>query len=214
MSNEEGQLPSSASGSEISRLENPSPLVQPGPARSENDGIAKNEEVSADDMNDFDVRMSFGEDVHQYIREYIQLADQKAAFFFTAAAAIIAYLSSKGDLVSWLIPLHTWGWYECLSFLATIFLFVSIACCLLVVAPRLGGNANGIIYFKAVSEYPNGESYASKVSGHSIKRLHEEKLKHAYELSKVCQRKYSTLFFAIWAGTFGYLFTGVLLLVK
>jgi len=214
VSTKEGQLPSSSIGSEIPRLENPNPLIQAGPEKPKKVGITKNEERVLDDASDFDARMLFGEEVHQYIREYIQLADQKAAFFFTAAAAIIAYLSSTGDLTSWLIPLDSWGWHEFLSLQATLFLFVSITCCLLVVAPRLGGNTNGIIYFKAVSKHLDSESYISKVTGYSIKILHEEKLKHAYELSKVCDRKYSTLFFVIWAGALGYLFTGILLLVK
>ena len=44
--------------------------------------------------------------------------------------------------------------------------------------------------------------------------LCEAKLRHAYELSVVCERKYSTLIFVQWAGALGVLAVLLLLVTK
>src|ERR1035441_7419098 len=39
-----------------------------------------------------DYHAKFAEEVHNYLREYIRNADQKAAFFFAGATALLAFL--------------------------------------------------------------------------------------------------------------------------
>jgi hypothetical protein len=50
--------------------------------------------------------------VHQYIRDFIKFADQKAAFIFAVASATLAFLVRQGAHKSLLIPIADRGFPE------------------------------------------------------------------------------------------------------
>lgn len=213
MSSQDNQSIGPDTGQGIAPLENPSPLVPGGKSVRTEAGIANDEASAIEPVSkEMEVRLKYSEEVHQYIREYIRLADQKAAFFFAVSSALIAYINSKGHLTAWLVCPSEWGRPEPLAFLSVVFLLASLLACLLVVAPRLTGSAKGIIFFNAVASYSTQQEYAAKVASLSPASLCEEKLKHAYDISKVCRRKYQALFYAIWCGAIGVLSTALLLL--
>ncbi len=45
-------------------------------------------------------------ETHSYVTQYIQAADQKAIFLFSAAAALLAFLHQDGAAERWLGPLN------------------------------------------------------------------------------------------------------------
>jgi hypothetical protein len=157
-------------------------------------------------------RLKFAEETHQYIREYIRLADQKATFFFAGATALLAYLHKLGLASKWIVGPATWSLSHVLSFLAIIGLLLSAITCLVTVMPRLKGSKRGLIFFAAISEYDSSNDYVSDFMKQGLPDLCEAKLKHAYELSVICKRKYDMLKWGHWLGAIG-LIASLLLLV-
>lgn len=150
-----------------------------------------------------DAHAEFAELSHNYVREYIKIADQKAAFFFAASTALIAFLQRGGFLEKWLVNPKGWGIYEVMCFLATIGLSVCILLCLWVVIPRLKGSIRGLIFFNAVAEYETSKEYISDVKRRNSSELVEALLKHTHELCLICKNKYQALTKALWAGAVG-----------
>lgn len=155
----------------------------------------------------------FAEETHQYVREYIRQADQKAAFFFAGATALIAFLY-KANLVQTWVKLPTqWVFVDMLSFIATVGLAVSALACLATVFPRLKGSKRGHVFFGAVAEFESRKDYATDVLQRDIGELIEAKLCHVHDLSIVCGRKYSVLKIGQWSGAIGVAAMVVLLLL-
>ena len=145
----------------------------------------------------------FAEETHQYVREYIRQADQKAAFFFAGATALIAFLYKANLVQTWVKLPAQWVFVDMLSFIATVGLAVSALACLLTVFPRLNGSKRGHIFFGAVAEFESGKDYATDVLEREIGELIEAKLCHVHDLSIVCRRKYSVLKIGQWLGAIG-----------
>lgn len=155
----------------------------------------------------------FAEETHQYVREYIRQADQKAAFFFAGATALIAFLY-KANLVQTWVKLPTqWVFVNMLSFIATVGLSVSALACLATVFPRLKGSKRGHVFFGAVAEFESRKDYATDVLQRDIGELIEAKLCHVHDLSIVCGRKYSILKIGQWSGAIGVAAVVILLLL-
>lgn len=190
-------------GQSISPIDNPSPLVHGGVVAQSGAGISHAPEAENGDPKETELRLKYADEIHQYIREYIRLADQKAAFFFAASAGVFAYLNKKGFVVSWLMPPCEWSAIELLSFVSVALLCASAVSCFLVVKPRLAGSVKGIIFFNAVSSYRTQQDYVKAVALLSPAFMCEEKFKHVYEIAKICRRKYQVLFYAIWFGGIG-----------
>ena len=55
-----------------------------------------------------DSHARFAEELHNYLREYIRNADQKATFFFAGATALLAFLHSQKGTSRWLKDVQTW----------------------------------------------------------------------------------------------------------
>src|SRR2546430_1438514 len=68
------------------------PLPLPLPPKEAGPAAASASEPAAPSSLDLDKRLVFADQTHQYIREYIRLADQKAALFFTTSGALLAFL--------------------------------------------------------------------------------------------------------------------------
>lgn len=175
-------------------------------------GIKLQQKIGDAPEKDQEARLKFAEDTHQYVREYIRLADQKATFFFAGSTALLAYLHKLGLASKWVIAPGTWGLTNMLSFLASMGLLLSAVACLAVVMPRLKGSQRGLVFFAAISQYSSSSSYLSDFMKQDLSELCEAKLKHTYELSAICKRKYDVLKWGQWLGAIG-LIASLLLLV-
>lgn len=210
MNNTETQSSSSDISENLSGVENPGAISgKPSTALPESAIFDENNGVS-----DFDYKASFAEQIHTYIREYIQTADQKATFFFAFFAAIIAYSDSLGILREWIIDITTWRLAETVSLLSTVLLVLAAFGCLWVVRPRLGGSRKGLIFFDAISEFESQKEFINEIASISTNKIHEEKVKHIYEIAKICSKKYKTLGVSLWLGGAGFALLVLLMLYK
>jgi hypothetical protein len=152
---------------------------------------------------DADARERFAESVHQYVREYIRLADQKAAFLFTGATALLAFLYKNGVSARWLKPVMQWNILDTVTFVAMTTLALGVLLALLVVIPRTSGSRRGFLFWEAVAEYDTGRQYSDEVRLLSSATLFQVKAEHCFDLARVCRQKYRMLRAAIWAGAVG-----------
>lgn len=196
--------------SNISSIENPSPLVSNDPAAAEN-GIIHVLAANAD-SDKLHALQKYGEESHLYVREYIRAADQKATFFFATFAALLAYLNTSGYLTTWISNPAIWQLTEILSFISTAGFLISAVCCLLVVVPRLSGSKRGLVFFNAIIEYPTQQEFTADLMETNPNKLCEEKIKHVYEIAKVCNRKYKVLRLGLLSGSLGFCGMALLLL--
>lgn len=152
---------------------------------------------------DVESKAEFSGFAHQYIREYISLADQKATFFFTGATALLAFLYSKNVSAHWLKPIMQWNVLDTIAFVAMAALALGAFLALLVVIPRTPGSRRGFLFWDAIAEYDGGRQYFDDLWRLSPASLVQVKVEHCYELATVCRRKYRMLTYALWSGAVG-----------
>lgn len=152
---------------------------------------------------EMDAKSEFASFAHQYIREYISLADQKATFFFTGATALLAFLYNKDVSARWLKPLMQWNILDTIAFVAMSALSFGAFLALLVVIPRTPGSRRGFLFWEAVAEYESGRHYFDDLWRLSNPSLVQVKVEHCHELARVCSRKYRMLRYALWCGAVG-----------
>ena len=191
-----------------------SPLMVGVHGNQDLSGIAESNFQDKDSIKEQELKLKFSEDTHQYVREYIRLADQKATFFFAGGTTLLAYLNGDGFVNRWLTSPKDWDLIGVISFFATIGLIGSILACLWTVIPRLNGSKRGNIFFFAIREHESSQAYADQLKKLSIAELCEEKQKHIYDLSGVCRSKYNVLRWGQWLGALGVLATLVLIVSK
>jgi len=195
-------------------IASPSSLVAAAAPSEQAAGIVADASKNSFDQKDLEIRLKFGEETHQYVRDYIRQADQKAAFFFTIAAAVLAYINTQGYTSKWLVNPTTWNLTQALSFLSAVCLAISSMFCITTVMPRLGGTKRGLIFFHAIREFDAQSDYSSELFRRSITQLCDEKYKHIYELSGVCRDKYKSLVFGFRFGILGLALALLLLFLK
>ncbi len=157
-------------------------------------------------------RAKFAEETHQYIRDNIRLADQKATFFFTAATALLAFLYQNRISESWLKPHMSWNVLDVCAFLAMIALAIGALVALFVVMPRLPGSRRGYLFWEAIAEYESSRHYADDLTTLSQATLVQQKAEHCHDLAKVCRSKYRFLKVALVACGVGLFFSVVVFL--
>lgn len=140
---------------------------------------------------------------HKYIRDYINLADQKATFLFTGATALLAFLYNKDVSERWLKPVMQWNILDTIAFVAMAALAVGAFLALLVVIPRTPGSRRGFLFWEAIAEYETGRQYSDDLWLLSGPSLVQVKAEHCYDLAVVCRRKYRMLRCALWTGAVG-----------
>lgn len=145
----------------------------------------------------------FVESTHQYIRDYIQFADQKAAFIFAGATALLAFLHSGHVSERWLKPLSLWQGFDSIAFLAMLALALAVVLAVWVVVPRTPGSRRGLLFWSAIAEFPNGGEYALEVQRHSGDSLTQVMAEHCYDLACICRAKYRVLRLAALSGAVG-----------
>lgn len=179
-------------------MEPEKPKPSPEPARAEPDLKGTTDFAPPSDSH-----ARFADGVHQYVREYIRYADQKATFYFTTTTALLAFLHSKDTATRWLKPPSTWNPIDALALLAVVSLGAAAVALLSVVFPRLKGSSKGILYFNAIAAYQSPAEYADQVLRRPSTDFARVQLQHAYELSQICHQKYRTLIIALYIGAVG-----------
>ena len=166
----------------------------------------------AEPISIIEFNWKFAEETHQYVREQIRQADQKAVFFFAGVTALIAFLYKTGLIHTWLKnPMH-WVFTDMLSLIATVGLSVTAVSCAATVLPRLRGSKQGLVFFGAISAYMTSEDYATVILKKTPHELIDAKLTHVHDLGRICNDKYFVLRIGLWSGAIGIIST-VLLLV-
>lgn len=151
-----------------------------------------------------DSAAAFAESEHEYLREYIQFADQKAGVVLTTATAFLAFVYSRRLIDPLLRNPFDWQLPEAFGALAVILLLLASFHAARVIWPRRKGRiSRALIFFDAVSQYPTAADYAVAVANSSEKHLVRVKLEHCHELAKVCSSKYNALGMALRTGTVG-----------
>jgi hypothetical protein len=165
--------------------------------------------VNGEDANELG---NFGRHLHMHIRECISLADKKAAFVMTISSALLAILY-KNDFHENLKNMENENIFlGILVFLAIALLLGGMIAAGIVVIPRLKKSHQGFIFFKTISTFPDAEKYSTTVSNATSAKLNREVLRNCYDLSNVCSRKYTLLFYAMWSSGFGVILSVALLL--
>ncbi len=139
---------------------------------------------------------SFAELVHEYLRDNITLADQKCAIVFTLVSVALFFLFEELKKNNGLSS-DVWIFAALVCFAtAAVFAFWAIF-------PRLKGAAGHIIYWKAISEHRNSSTFIEKVTQNSAEASAKQTLKHCYELSVICKKKYRLLRISLWLNGIG-----------
>jgi len=148
-------------------------------------------------------RTEFSYAVHKYVRDNIQLADQKAIFFFTGATALLAFLFKNGSSNYWIKPLMQWNVMDITACLAMAGLGAGALLAISVVWPRLPGSRRGFIFWEAIAEYETAREYSNDLAGLSAATLSQCVSDHCYDLSKICRTKYRRLRLSVWCCSVG-----------
>jgi hypothetical protein len=138
--------------------------------------------------------------LRNYVRNYISLADTKAAWVFAISSGVLAYLLAD-DKVQRVILSPAWEASFILALSTVILRGLSAMFSFRVVTPRLSSpSGEGIVFFGAVAQHPSASSYVTAVGSRSPRDITEARLKHCFDVSKVCAEKYDSLKKAIWLG--------------
>lgn len=142
---------------------------------------------------------TFAEFHHGYVSQYITLADTKAAWAFAVTSGALAFLLSDMQLRNLLLQP---SWTPTYVLLATVLvlLLTSSLCAFLVIAPRFTTSGEGLVFYKHVAARTDARAYARAIASKSVSELTYARLKHTYDLSRVCTKKYDYLAKAMWLG--------------
>ncbi len=135
---------------------------------------------------------SFADFHHQYVGQYIQLADTKAGASFAITSGATVYLLNSERFADAFMLNASLG-ASLLAALAFILLNLSSVMSFLVVVPRLPKGGDSLVFWKSVAELSNGAEYTNRISSLSDSSLAAERVSHCYNLSVVCARKYKML---------------------
>lgn len=143
---------------------------------------------------------NFADFQEEYVRNYISLADTKAAWTFTIASGVLVYLIGT-DKIKDALLVPVLSWHYALLIASVFMLVISAFFSFRVVAPRLASKSGeGIVFFGSVAAKDDAASYVSEVATYDPAEITEARLKHCFDVSKVCDGKYASLKKAIWFG--------------
>jgi hypothetical protein len=120
--------------------------------------------------------------VHAYLRQFIQAADQKAAFTLAASSAVLGFLVSR--LSDSHYPHSICFWV--LGSLGAVLLFIAGGLAAFSVRPRQNDVRTGLVAWGGILKKQNADEYRESVNKVD---LLQEVLAHCYELSVIVQRK-------------------------
>jgi hypothetical protein len=155
----------------------------------------------------------FAEFHEGYVSRYIGLADTKAAGAFAVSSGSIAYIVGNIRLQTFLLQ-PAWNPHFVLSITTFALLITSALCSFRVIAPRFSSSGEGIVYFGAVANRKSADDFVCDVASRGEGELTEARLKHCYDISRICVRKYEYLGKAIVVGVAALAGLAGMLLVK
>lgn len=134
-----------------------------------------------------------------YVRHYIQLADAKAGVGFGIISGVLAYLLGKDAVRDVLLHPALTAKFG-ITLIAVLFLIASAMSAFLVIAPRLGSSPGdaGLVFFGDVAGRASGDEYVSDIASRSESDLTAARLRHCFDVARVCTRKYALLKKCIW----------------
>lgn len=133
-----------------------------------------------------------------YVSGYIQLADTKAAWVFAVASGLIAYIFGGSNLQA--ILFQRCDWLTALVFVTVVLLVLAAVLSFLVIVPRLSRSNDGIVFFGSVANRASPGEFVREIAGMREPELIEARLRHGYDISKICARKYRFLTMAFRTG--------------
>lgn len=146
-----------------------------------------------------DGHRSFAEFHQGYVSSYIALADTKASWLFAIAAGVLVYLFST-DEIREILLLAGWTLPFVVAAATMVLLILTAAFAFLVISPRLGPPGEGIVFFRSVARKSSADSFVREIASLSDAALTEARLRHCYDISRVCAQKYRYLRRAFWSG--------------
>jgi hypothetical protein len=144
----------------------------------------------------------YADTLHHYLRDLPHALDTKIEIFFAIVLGVLLF-HVKGIAVIDEPAAPSLHLASLLDFFAVTLLLASMICALLVVWPRLSGNAKGLSSFIAVASRPSGAAYAEEVLTQDGNTLATALLVHCYELAGITRRKIVWCRFAMALGIAG-----------
>ena len=145
----------------------------------------------------------FARDSQEYVRSFLQLADQKAAFLFTAAGALLAVLYGSGAHKQFLVAVSGYGFTAVLALVSMAALTAAAGFAVWVVVPRESAGASGLFYWTRIRQFTSGREYAAVILALTPEEATRERLYNCRDLADICSRKYSSLRCAFASGVLG-----------
>lgn len=146
-----------------------------------------------------DAHHKFAEFHQSYVTGYIQLADTKAAWVFAVASGLTAYIFSSSNIQN-AIQFQKWDWLTILVCATVALLVLTAVFSFLVIAPRLSRSRDGVVFFGSIASRASPDEFVREVAGMGEPELIEARLRHGYDISKICARKYRLLTMAFRTG--------------
>jgi len=148
----------------------------------------------------------YADTLHHYLRELPHALDTKIEIFFAIVLGVLLFhvkgingIPGIGEPGAHGLELSA----SLLDLIGVILLLASMICALLVVWPRLSGNAKGLSSFLAIASRPSGAAYAEEVLAQDGHTLAGALLAHSYELAAITRRKIVWCRFAMAIGLTG-----------
>tara|TARA_R110002126_G_scaffold284653_1_gene434499 strand:- start:86 stop:709 length:624 start_codon:yes stop_codon:yes gene_type:complete len=137
-----------------------------------------------------------------YVGGYIQLADTKAGATFAVSSAVLAYFFTLDPFVK-TIKSPELSITFIVILIMVVFLCFSAGSAFWTIAPRRTASGKGIVFWGDVASLRSGKCFANKLSRMKLDQLTNERLRHCYDLSRVCSQKYTWLRRSMLSGVFG-----------
>lgn len=139
-----------------------------------------------------------------YVRHYIALADGKAVAFISLVGAFLGYLFSKPAFCKFLAA-PACEWSNVFAWISAVLLMAAAMCLVLVIAPRIGATHDGLVFYGSVVGQQTAQAYVTAIRTADTDQIADERLRHCYDVSAVCWRKYRILRAAIWLAAAGFI---------
>jgi hypothetical protein len=211
---QEAELPSESSHLQTISLPDLPTLHKPTAPSTKSNPADVSQKAASDilDKTKIDDQFRWAFHSHNYVNDYIKLADVKAAFLFGAYAGLLG-VGYKVHLFD-VFTTWPWRWFHWIGFVGVTGIITATGYALAVITPRLRGKEqDGVIFWEAIaSQSPS--AYVEKVLGRDSAGLLNDVLCHIHSLSTVCSRKYSRLKGSIWIGVIAVPFFFVAVLVR
>jgi len=138
------------------------------------------------DHNLDDHLISFSTHVHQYLTNYVTVADAKASGLLIINLAIISLLIESQPFINMI-----------LCWISIIGYSISSLISIWVIFPRLPSERNGLIFWEDIFSRKTSEQYTQEFSSIDTKRIISECAEENWHISSVLHKKYKIISYGI-----------------